>query len=169
MLHLKKVSYALLNHWQDMQHHIIFINVDSFSPGFIKKLDIILIRINHKKLLRMMRELGIQGRIKRKYVTTTNSQYNNRIYPNLLKDKIITGINQIWCADITYIRRLNGFVYLAAIIDAYSCKIVGALGKTLCPKLTVATTRRLLKIVYQVWEENGFYRTETSRTALIYF
>jgi len=68
----------------------------------------------------MMRELGIQGRIKRK---TTNNKHNNRIYPNLIKDKIITGINQIWCSDITYIRILNGFVYLAAIIDAYSRKI----------------------------------------------
>ena len=94
--------------------------------------------INHKRVLRMMRELGIQGRIKRRYVTTTNSQHNNRIYLNLIKDKVVTGINQVWCADITYIRILNGFVYLAAIIDIYSRKIVGyALGKTLCPKLTI--------------------------------
>ena len=94
--------------------------------------------INHKRVLRMMQELGIQGRIKRRYVTTTNSQHNNRIYLNLIKDKVVTGINQVWCADITYIRILNGFVYLAAIIDIYSRKIVGyALGKTLCPKLTI--------------------------------
>ena len=94
--------------------------------------------INHKRVLRMMRELGTQGRIKRRYVTTTNSQHNNRIYLNLIKDKVVTGINQVWCADITYIRILNGFVYLAAIIDIYSRKIVGyALGKTLCPKLTI--------------------------------
>jgi len=96
------------------------------------------VRINHKRVLRMIRELGIQGRIKRRYVTTTNSQHNNRIYLNLIKDKVVTGINQVWCADITYIRILNGFVYLAAIIDIYSRKIVGyALGKTLCPKLTI--------------------------------
>jgi len=100
------------------------------------------VRINHKRVLRMMRELGTQGRIKRKYILTTNSKHNNKIYPNLLKDKIITGINQIWCADITYIRILNGFVYLAAIIDAYSRKIVGyALGKTLCPKLTITALK----------------------------
>jgi transposase InsO family protein len=68
--------------------------------------------------------MGIQGKIKRKYVTTTNSKPNNRIYHNLIKNKIITGINQIWCSDITYIRILNGFVYLAAIIDVYSRKIV---------------------------------------------
>ena len=87
----------------------------------------------------MMKELGIQGRIKRRYITTTNSRHNNKIHPNLVKDKEITGINQVWCADITYIRILNGFVYLAAIIDIYSRKIVVyAIGKTLSPKLVIA-------------------------------
>ncbi len=62
--------------------------------------------INHKKVLKMMKELGIQGRIKRKYIATTNSKHNNRIYSNLIKDKELTGINQVWCADITYIRIL---------------------------------------------------------------
>ncbi|MBA7592268.1 putative transposase InsK for insertion sequence element IS150 [subsurface metagenome] len=100
------------------------------------------VSINHKRVLRMMRELGIQARIKRKYISTTNSKHNNKIYPNLIKDKIVTGINQIWCADITYIRILNGFVYLAVIIDVYSHRIVGyAIGKTLCPELTVTALR----------------------------
>jgi len=86
-----------------------------------------------------MKELGIQGRIKHKYITTTNSKHNNKIYSNLIKDKELTGINQVWCADITYIRILNGFVYLAAIIDIYSRKIVGyAIGKILSPKLAIA-------------------------------
>jgi transposase InsO family protein len=94
--------------------------------------------VNHKKVLKMMKELGIQGRIKRKYITTTNSKHNNKIYSNLIKDKELTGINQIWCADITYIRILNGFVYLSAIIDIYSRKIVGyTIGKTLSPKLAI--------------------------------
>jgi len=64
-----------------------------------------------------MQEMRIQGRIKHKYVTTTDSKHNNKIYSNLIKDKEPTGINQIWCSDITYIRILNGFVYLAAILD----------------------------------------------------
>jgi len=86
----------------------------------------------------MMKELGIQGRIKRRYITTTNSRHNNRIYSNLIKDKELTGINQVWCADITYIRILNGFVYLAAIIDICSRKIVGyAIGKTLSSELAI--------------------------------
>jgi len=95
--------------------------------------------VNHKKVLNMMKELGIQGRIKRKYITTTNSKHNNRIYPNLIKNKKLTGINQVWCADITYIRILNGFVYLAAIIDIYSRKIVGyAIAKTLSSELAIS-------------------------------
>jgi putative transposase len=57
--------------------------------------------INHKRVLRMMRELDIQARIKRKYVTTTISKHNNQIYPNLIKDKVPTGINQVWCSDIS--------------------------------------------------------------------
>ena len=94
--------------------------------------------VNHKKVLKMMKELGIQGRIKHKNINTTNSKHNNKIYSNLIKDKELTGINQIWCADITYIRILNGFVYLSAIIDIYSRKIVGyAIGKTLSPKLAI--------------------------------
>ena len=94
--------------------------------------------VNHKKVLKMMKELGIQGRIKRRYITTTNSKHNNRIYSNLIKDKELTGINQVWCADITYIRILNGFVYLSAIIDIYSRKIVGyAIGKTLSSELAI--------------------------------
>ncbi len=95
--------------------------------------------LNHKKVLKMMKELGIQGRIKRKYIATTNSKHNNKVYSNLIKDKELTGINQVWCADITYIRILNGFVYLAAILDIYSRKIVSyAIGKTLSSKLAIA-------------------------------
>ena len=90
----------------------------------------------------MMKELGIQGRIRHKYIATTNSKHNNRIYSNLVKDKELTGINQVWCADITYIRILNGFVYLAAILDIYSRKIVGyAIGKTLSPKLAITALK----------------------------
>lgn len=94
--------------------------------------------VNHKKVLKIMKELGVQGRIKHKYITTTNSKHHNRIYSNLIKDKELTDINQVWCADITYIRILNGFVYLPAVIDIYSRKIVGyAIGKTLSPKLAI--------------------------------
>jgi len=111
--------------------------------------------VNHKKALKMMKELGIQGRIKHKYITTTDSKHHNKIYSNLIKDKELTGINQVWCADITYIRILNGFIYLAAIIDIYLRKIVGyAIGKTLSPKLAITAlsmaiaTRKTDNLIY---------------------
>ena len=101
--------------------------------------------VNHKKVLKMMQEMGIQGRIKRKYIITTNSKHNNKIYSNLIKDKELTSINQVWCADITYIRILNGFVYLAAIIDIYSRKIVGyAIGRTLSSELAITALNRAI-------------------------
>ena len=101
--------------------------------------------INHKRVLRMMRQLGIQGRIKRRYTVTTNSKHCHRIYPNLIKEKTVTGINQVWCSDITYIRIFTGFVYLAVIIDIYSRRIVGyALGRTLSPELTLAALKMAL-------------------------
>jgi len=113
------------------------------------------VMVNHKKVLKMMKGLGIQGRIRHKYITTTDSKHNNKIYSNLIKDKELTGINQIWCADITYIRILNGFVYLAAIIDIYSRKIVGyAIGKTLSPKLAIValnmsiSTRNISNLIH---------------------
>jgi transposase InsO family protein len=90
----------------------------------------------------MMRDMGIQGRIKRKYISTTNSRHHNRVYPNLITKLKVIRIDQLWCSDITYIRILNSFVYLAAIIDVYSRKIVGyALGKTLCPELTITALK----------------------------
>ena len=65
----------------------------------------------------------------------------------MIKDKEITGINQVWCADITTIRILNGFVYLAAIIDIYSRKIVGyAIGKTLSSELAIAALNMAMAI-----------------------
>jgi transposase InsO family protein len=97
------------------------------------------VKVNHKRVLRLIHQLGIQANIKRRYITTTNSRHGNPIYPNLIKDKIVTGLNQVWCSDITYIRILTGFVYLAVIIDIYSRRIVGyAIGKTLSPELTIA-------------------------------
>ena len=107
--------------------------------------------------------MGVQGKIKRKYITTTNSKHNNKIYSNLIKDKELTGINQVWCDHINYIRILNGFVYLAAIRDIYSRKIVVyALGKTLSPKLAIAalkmaiTTRKTDNLIHHLDQGRKF-------------
>jgi transposase InsO family protein len=92
-----------------------------------------------------MRQEGLLCRKKRRFAVTTDSRHPFRIYPNLVKDILLTGINQVWIADITYIRLLYEFVYLAAILDAFSRKVVGwALGRTLSSELTLAALKSAL-------------------------
>jgi transposase InsO family protein len=81
--------------------------------------------INHKKVLRLMRESDLLCRARRKRMVTTNSKHLFPRYPNLIKDMVVSGLNQVWLADITYIRIRNGFVYLAATLDAYSRRVIG--------------------------------------------
>ena len=76
--------------------------------------------VNRKRVLRVMRESDLLCRIKRRFVRTTDSKHNFPIHPNLLRDFRATAINQVWVTDITYIRILTGFAYLATILDAYS-------------------------------------------------
>lgn len=97
------------------------------------------IDVNHKRVHRIMRCQNLLVRARKVYKTTTKSNHSMTKYPNLIKDLVLTRINQVWNADITYIRILAGFVCLAALIDGLSRKIVGyALGKTLSPMLTIA-------------------------------
>ena len=74
------------------------------------------VTVNHKRVLRLMRESSLLVVAKRKWVKTTDSNHCYPVYSNLVKDFILTGINQIWVVDITYIRILLGFVYLAVIL-----------------------------------------------------
>src|SRR3990167_1273076 len=69
------------------------------------------IHVNHKKVLRIMQERGLLCKPKRRYVRTTDSNHSFHIYPNLLEECTVTDINQVWVADITYIRIIYGFVY----------------------------------------------------------
>ena len=81
--------------------------------------------INHKKVMRLMREHGLTVRPRRRFVATTDSDHDGPIFPNLAKDVVPTGPNELWVADITYIAIATGFVYLAAILDAWSRRVVG--------------------------------------------
>ncbi len=82
-------------------------------------------QVNHKKVLRIMRESDLLCRVMRKRVKTTDSKHGFPRYPNLIKRLAINRLNQVWLSDITYIRIRTGFVYLAAILDAYSRKVIG--------------------------------------------
>ena len=80
--------------------------------------------VNHKKVHRIMRENGILCSIRRSYKHTTNSKHDLVKYPNLVKCLIPSRPNQVWHADITYIRLEASFAYLAAIIDGFSRKVI---------------------------------------------
>jgi transposase InsO family protein len=102
--------------------------------------------VNHKKVLRLMRESDLLCRVKRKRVKTTDSKHRFPRYPNLIKGMIISRLNQVWLSDITYIRIRTGFVYLAAILDAYSRKVVGyAVSTRLDTTLTLEALRMAIK------------------------
>jgi len=95
-------------------------------------------RVNHKRVLRLMRQAELLCRRRRRFVATTNSNHGFHVYPNLARRTPLTGLNQLWQADITYIRLRQEFVYLAALLDGCSRKVVGwALGKTLSTNLTL--------------------------------
>ena len=95
--------------------------------------------VNHKRVLRIMREDNLLCLRRRAFVRTTDSNHKLAVYPNLARDLKVSGLNQLWVADITYIRLLLEFVYLAVILDAFSRRVVGwALGRTLEAELAVA-------------------------------
>jgi transposase InsO family protein len=95
--------------------------------------------VNHKRVLRVMREESLLCQLKRRFVMTTDSQHTHASYPNLLRDMPLDRIDQAWVADITYIRLPTAFVYLAAILDAYSRRCVGwALSRWIDTELTLA-------------------------------
>ncbi len=83
-------------------------------------------KINHKKVLKIMRSENLLCRRKKAFKpVTTQSNHNFEVYPNLIENIQVTGLNQIWVSDITYIHLMKGFVYLAAIIDLFSRKCIG--------------------------------------------
>ena len=95
--------------------------------------------INHKRVARIMREDNLLALQPKAFVVTTDSKHEFEVYLNLAKRMKLTGINQLWVADITYIRLKTEFVYLAVILDMFSRKVVGwALDRTLRAKLPTA-------------------------------
>ncbi len=85
-----------------------------------------------------MREDNLLCLRKRKFVVTTDSNHGLPIYPNLARQLVVTGIDQLWVADLTYIRLETEFVYVAVVLDAFSRKVIGwALDRTLEATLTI--------------------------------
>jgi putative transposase len=81
--------------------------------------------VNHKRVRRVMREAGLLWRRKRRGVKTTDSKHRFAVAPNLVKGRPPTALNEVWVADLTYIRLGQEFVYLATVMDAFSRRVVG--------------------------------------------
>ncbi len=102
--------------------------------------------LNHKRVLRIMREETLLCQLQRRFVVTTNSRHGFAGYPNLLRERIVDGPNQAWVADLTYIRLPTTFCYLAAILDAFSRRVVGwELSSRIDTDLTLAALERAVR------------------------
>jgi putative transposase len=101
--------------------------------------------VNPKRVQRMMREDNLLCLRRRKFILTTDSRHGFPIYPNLAGKMTLTNVNQLWVADITYIRLESEFVYLAVVLDAFSRRVIGwALDRTLEAQLAVAALQMAL-------------------------
>jgi transposase InsO family protein len=102
--------------------------------------------VNKKRVQRIMQQEGLICKAAKKWVATTDSNHRYPIYPNLLKDAKVSGVNQAWVADITYIRILTAFVYLAVILDVFSRKAIGwAISLRIDTELTRAALRMAIE------------------------
>jgi len=102
--------------------------------------------VGERKIRRVMRQFSLHAEIKRAFVHTTDSNHSHRVYPNLLPGKCLTGINQAWAADLTYIRIVNGFVYLAVILDLFSRRVIGwAISKHIDAELALGALRQAIQ------------------------
>ncbi len=101
--------------------------------------------INHKRVLRVMRQESLLCHLKRRFVATTDSRHSCPTYPNLLRGLVVDRRDQAWVADITYIRLPTTFVYLACLLDAHSRRCVGwQLARHIDTRLTLAALDRAL-------------------------
>lgn len=101
--------------------------------------------VNRKRIQRLMREDNLLCLRKRKFAITTDSDHGLRVYPNLARKMTLSGVNQLWRADITYIRLEAEFVYLAVILDAFSRRVIGwALDRSMEDSLTLDALRMAL-------------------------
>jgi len=103
-------------------------------------------KVNHKRILRLMRSDNLLCVRRRKLLFTTDSRHGLPLYPNLIKGLVVTSVDQLWVADITYIRLQLEFVYLAVLLDAFSRRCLGwALQRSLEAVLALEALRMALR------------------------
>lgn len=102
--------------------------------------------VNKKRVQRVMQDRGLQRRRKRRFVRTTDSKHSHRVYPNMIRGVTVERPDQIWAADITYVRLVRGFVYVAVLLDLFSRKVIGwALSSSLHAELAVDALKMALQ------------------------
>ena len=102
--------------------------------------------VNHKRVLKIMHKDNLLCLRRRRFVLTTDSNHHLGVYPNLAKYLRLSGLNQLWVADITYIRLAREFVYLAVIMDAFSRRVLGwSLGRTLEASLAIEALKKAFR------------------------
>lgn len=103
------------------------------------------ILVNHKVVLRLMRQSGLTRKARKRFIATTDSQHALRVFPNLYQNRPATALNQIWLSDITYIHLRDHPIYLACVLDAFSRRVIGwALSQSLSSTLSVSALKSAL-------------------------
>ncbi len=129
--------------------------------------------VNRKHVLRLMRQDNLLCRRKRSFVSTTDSAHSLKVFPNLARDLVLTAVDQLWVADITYIRLPREFVYLAVVLDAFSRRVIGwALDRHLTTELTrkalqQALTTRAVKTGLVHHSDRGVQYAATDYVSLL--
>lgn len=144
--HDPKVSRSLQEELDaDLRGYIENIRIDFPKSGYRTLMEYLRrqnVEVSEYRLRNVLKKFKLQIRVKKRYVHTTNSNHGFKVYPNLVKGVQVKRKNQVWVADITYIRIENGFVYLAVIIDRYSRKVIGwSLSKSIDGNLTLAALK----------------------------
>ena len=103
-------------------------------------------RVGERRIRRVMKDFSLHAQIQRAFVRTTDSDHAHRVYPNRLPGKCVSGINQVWVSDLTYIRIENGFVYLAVILDLFSRKVIGwSISRRIDAELALGALRQAIQ------------------------
>jgi transposase InsO family protein len=129
----------------NLRHEIQQIALESTAYGYRRvtaELNRRGFQVNHKRVLRLMREDNLLCLRQKSFVVTTDSRHALPIYPNLAHTITPSAVNQLWVADITYIRLHTEFIYLAVVLDVFSRRVIGwALGQTLEAELALSALR----------------------------
>ena len=132
------------------------------------------VKVNRKRVLRLLREDNLLCLRQRAFVRTTDSRHNLTVYPNLTRNLVLSNINQLWVADLTYIRLLREFIYLAVLLDAFSRRCIGwAISRHIDTQLTLAALQMALDTrTIQPWlihhSDQGVQYAATDYVALLH-